>query len=63
MDGEEWDAGEEGVFLECATCGDVEEHAVLRAAASAWTVECLECRTKQTVAAPPKPRTIVVPII
>jgi uncharacterized Zn finger protein len=63
MDGEEWDTEEEGVFLECATCGDVEEHTVLRAAASGWTVECVECRTKQTVPAPPKPRTIQVPLV
>jgi uncharacterized Zn finger protein len=60
----EWEEdGEEGVFLECATCGNVEEHTVLRAAESGWTVECLECHTKSTVAAPPKPRTIVVPVI
>lgn len=63
MDPEEWKAEEEGVFLECPTCGDVEEHAVLRAAESGWTVECLECHTKQTVPAPPKPRTIAVPLI
>jgi uncharacterized Zn finger protein len=63
VDDDAWESEEEGVFLECATCGDVEEHAVLRAAESGWTVECLECHTKQTVAAPPKPRTITVPLI
>ncbi|MDQ1446994.1 MAG: hypothetical protein QOI20_3458 [Acidimicrobiaceae bacterium] len=66
MDEDDWDGAEEQeepVFLECPTCGDVEDHAVVRAAASGWTVECLECHTKRTVPAPPKPRTIQVPVI
>jgi uncharacterized Zn finger protein len=63
VDEDAWETDEEGVFLECATCGDVEEHAVLRAAESGWTVECLECHTKKTVAAPPKVRTTTVPVI
>lgn len=62
-DGEEDDEGQEPIFLECPTCGGVEDHALLRAAESGWTVECLECHTKQTVPAPPKPRTILVPVI
>lgn len=63
MDEDNGETDEEGVFLECATCGDVEEHALLRAAESGWTVECLECRTKQTMPAPPKQRMTVVPVV
>lgn len=63
-DGEEdIEEGEEPVFLECPTCGRVEDHAVLRAAESGWTVECLECHTKQTLPAPKKQRMTVVPLI
>jgi uncharacterized Zn finger protein len=63
VDEDDWETDEEGVFLECATCGDVEEHVLLRAAESGWTVECMECHTKQTVPAPPKQRMTVVPVI
>ena len=66
MDDEDWgpDGGdEEVVALECPTCGGVEDHVVLRAAESGWTVECLECHTKRTMPAPRKPRTTKVPVI
>lgn len=54
--------GEE-VVLDCPACGGLEDHAVLRAAASGWTVACLQCQTRRTVAAPPKVRTTTVPAI
>ena len=54
---------QEPVFLECPTCDQVEDHVLLRMAESGWLVECLECHTKRTVAAPPKPRTTLVPAI
>jgi uncharacterized Zn finger protein len=66
VDEDDWDEEEEQeepVFLECPTCGQVEDHAVVRAAESGWTVECLECHTKRTVPAPPKQRMIKVPVI
>lgn len=59
---EEEESGEE-LFLECPTCGHIEEHHVLRAAESGWTVQCLECRTPRTLPAPRKIRMTTVPVI
>jgi len=61
-DFEEEDTGEE-IFLDCPTCGEVQEHDVLRAAASGWTVECMECHTVRTLPAPRKIRMTTVPVI
>jgi uncharacterized Zn finger protein len=57
------DEGEEELFLECPTCGEVTAHDVLRAAASGWTVQCLECSTPRTLPAPARVRTTRVPLI
>ncbi|MES2153685.1 MAG: HVO_0476 family zinc finger protein [bacterium] len=57
------DEEEEGVDLDCPTCREVQTHEVLRAAAAGWTVRCMECQTTRTLPAPPKERTIEVPVI
>ncbi len=64
-DEEEFDEEETGdeLWLDCPTCGAIEEHEVLRAAAAGWTVRCLECKTPRTLPAPKKERTVVVPVI
>jgi uncharacterized Zn finger protein len=60
---DEKDDGEETFFLDCPTCGEPQEHGVLRAAESGWTVECVECHTVRTLPAPPKQRMIQVSAI
>jgi len=65
MDDETWgpDDSEEALALECPTCGEVQDHVLLRAAESGWTVECLECHTKRTLPAPAKVRMTKVALI
>ena len=51
------------VDLHCPDCGEVREHAVLRAAAANWTLRCERCRKVRTMPAPKQPRPHVVPVI
>lgn len=46
----------------CPDC-DAEERVVLRQATSGWTLRCPECGRVATVPAPPKLRTVVVPVV
>ncbi|MEK6976355.1 MAG: HVO_0476 family zinc finger protein [Candidatus Thermoplasmatota archaeon] len=51
------------VDLHCPDCGEVREHAVLRAAAANWTLRCERCKKVRTMAAPKQPRMHIVPVI
>jgi uncharacterized Zn finger protein len=51
------------VDLDCPSCGSVQEHEVLRAAASGWTVACAVCGTVRTLPAPKQERFLGVPVI
>lgn len=51
------------VDLHCPDCGEVREHAVLRAAAANWTLRCERCRKVRTMPAPKQPRPHVVSVI
>lgn len=49
--------------LDCPDCGDVQEHEVLRAAASGWTVSCAVCGRVRTLPSPRQERYLPVPVI
>lgn len=49
--------------LDCPDCGDVQEHEVLRAAASGWTVACTVCGRVRTLPAPRQERFLGIPVI
>lgn len=51
------------VDLHCPDCGEVREHAVLRAAAANWTLRCERCKKVRTMPAPKQPRMHIVPVI
>ena len=51
------------VELDCPTCDDLVPHQVLRAAASGWTVQCVECQSTRTLPAPKQERYVPVPAI
>lgn len=60
------DAGEDLqdlLDLDCPDCGAVQEHEVLRAAASGWTVSCTVCGKVRTLPAPKQERFLAVPVI
>lgn len=51
------------VDLHCPDCGEVREHAVLRAAAANWTLRCERCKTTRTLPAPKQTRMHILPVI
>jgi uncharacterized Zn finger protein len=51
------------VDLDCPHCAGVQEHEVLRAAASGWTVACTVCGKVRTLPAPKQERYVAVPVI
>jgi uncharacterized Zn finger protein len=55
--------GADVIDLACPVCGDVQEHEVLRAAASGWTVACAVCGSVRTLPAPKQERYLAVPVI
>lgn len=63
LPGGEEELMEEFLDLDCPECGDVEEHIVVRAAKSGWTVACTVCHTVRTLPAPKQERQTTVPTI
>lgn len=57
------DEAQDLLDLDCPTCGDVQEHEVLRAAASGWTVACSVCGSVRVLPAPKQERFLPVPVI
>jgi uncharacterized Zn finger protein len=57
------DGGHDLVDLKCPDCGEVWEHAVLRASDAGWTVQCLRCKRVRTMPAPRQERFVPVPVI
>jgi uncharacterized Zn finger protein len=57
------DDADELLELDCPDCGQVQEHEVLRAAASGWTVQCAVCGKVRTLPAPKQERFLAVPVV
>ncbi len=54
---------EDDLVLDCPDCEEPTDHEVVRAAAAAWTVQCVECGRVRTLPSPKMPKPVLVPVI